>query len=385
METGFAIEGDGEARLPFYLPGGDFAASLIELTRSNRGFRGGASMKEESRLVRLFRLVEVLGTGRSQNASVLAEVCHVSRRTVFRDITALQEAGIHVQYDSEKQGYSLQRPCYLRPADLTLEETLSLIVVGTELGKSRSGLMFCDHVRTAATKLACNLPEKLREAVGQVSDAVQFEFGTSETSDEERKIFDAVRTGLVERRCVRIRYDSLYDGEVIGTKLSAYQVLFSRREWYVIGRSSLHRGIRTFKIRRIRSVELLSEDYEIPPRFSIERYLGNAWHLIRDKSESAHVVLRFRPLVARNVEEVTWHKTQRTIRLEDGSLEMHVDVDGLSEISWWVLGYGDQAEVISPPELRERVAEKVRGLAEIYSRELTYPKSETGKVNVRRK
>jgi proteasome accessory factor B len=32
-------------------------------------------------------------------------------------------------------------------------------------------------------------------------------------------------------------------------------------------------------------------------------------------------------------------------------------VDGLSEITWWVLGYGDQVRVLSPKSLRMRVLE----------------------------
>jgi predicted DNA-binding transcriptional regulator YafY len=32
-----------------------------------------------------------------------------------------------------------------------------------------------------------------------------------------------------------------------------------------------------------------------------------------------------------------------------------VEVAGLMEIAWWILGYGDQAEVVEPAELREMI------------------------------
>ena len=41
-------------------------------------------------------------------------------------------------------------------------------------------------------------------------------------------------------------------------------------------------------------------------------------------------------------------------------------VDGLSEISWWILGYGDQAEVLKPAELRELIADRVDRMAAVY-------------------
>ena len=37
-----------------------------------------------------------------------------------------------------------------------------------------------------------------------------------------------------------------------------------------------------------------------------------------------------------------------------------VDVNGLTEISWWILGYGDQVTVLEPPELRQRVIGRLR-------------------------
>ena len=53
--------------------------------------------------------------------------------------------------------------------------------------------------------------------------------------------------------------------------------------------------------------------------------------------------MHFEKLVAKNVAEVTWHKTQRLVWLDDGRLDFHVTVSGINEISWWILGYGDQA------------------------------------------
>ena len=67
--------------------------------------------------------------------------------------------------------------------------------------------------------------------------------------------------------------------------------------------------------------------------------------MIPEKGRDSEVVVRFSKLVAQNVAEVNWHKTQRLAWRDDGTLDFHVTVSGLNEISWWILGYGDQAEV----------------------------------------
>jgi predicted DNA-binding transcriptional regulator YafY len=70
--------------------------------------------------------------------------------------------------------------------------------------------------------------------------------------------------------------------------------------------------------------------------------------------------------VARNVAEINWHKTQRTKLNDDGSLEFQVTVSGLQEISWWIMGYGDQAEVLEPAKLREMIFQRAQKLVELY-------------------
>jgi proteasome accessory factor B len=144
-------------------------------------------------------------------------------------------------------------------------------------------------------------------------------------------------------------------------------LLFSRRSWYVVGRSSLHREVRTFNVGRIEKLEPLDERYRLPHGFSLQRYLRNAWHLIPEPGPDAEIVVRFQPLVAGNVAEVVWHPTQRLVWNADGSLDFHATVSGVQEVSWWVLGYGDQAEALAPAALRELIAQKSERMAAIYA------------------
>jgi proteasome accessory factor B len=48
-------------------------------------------------------------------------------------------------------------------------------------------------------------------------------------------------------------------------------------------------------------------------------------------------------------------------------MDFHVKVSGLGEISWWILGYGDQAEVLQPPALRKRIADRAEQMLSRYN------------------
>lgn len=325
-------------------------------------------MSSVDRLNRILRLLEVLQSGRSYNTAQLSQECEVSRRTIFRDLNMLQQSGIHVYFDEEKQGYVLPVGAYLPPTDFTLREALSLIVLCHELGNNSHGIPFQQPARNAAMKLLSNLPRHLREHVQETSESISVQLDPRNPLTNSEVHYELLMDSLHQRKKVRIYYQSLYgeEGEIC-TCLDPYRVLFCRRSWYVIGRSSSHREIRTFNIGRILKAESVDETYKIPQRFSLESYLGNAWSLIREKGKEYQIKIRFQKMVAYNVAEVTWHKTQKITWNEDESIDFEVTVEGLNEISWWIMGYGSQAEVLEPPELRTMISERVDEMKKIYS------------------
>jgi len=327
-------------------------------------------MPVSQRIQRLLTLVQLLQSGRNHNALQLADLCNCSRRTVFRDLNTLQEAGIHVFYDEQEQGYSLPSNMFLPPTDFTLDEALALLTLCYELADETGGVPFHEAARSAGLKLASNLPQHLRDHLNEISQTVSVRLDSHNPIASGRGHYDLFLQAITQRRCVRILYQSLTEWEEISTVVHPYRLLFIRRSWYIIGRSTLHREIRTFNMGRVTKMELLETNYKIPPRFSLERYLGNAWHLIREPDNSHEVVVRFQKMVAHNVAEVAWHKTQQITWNDDGTMDFSVTVDGLNEISWWILGYGDQAEALQPPELRTLLASRLSGMNLTYAAEL---------------
>lgn len=333
--------------------------------------------RSQGRLVRLIRLLEALQTGLVLSSAALAVECGVSRRTIFRDLATLQEAGVPVVLDHERQGYTLNSRGRLPLAELSLEEILSLLVVCQNLGDRESGLPFHQGARRAAARILQQLPPHLQARASETVDAlvVRLDAHHEHAQDEAEPRYRLLMEGFIERRSVRIRYRSLFEQQTITTLLSPYRFVYSRRAWYVIGRSSVHRAVRTFHLGRIEGAELVDATYRIPARFSLERHLGLAWHLIREPNEKHEIVIRFAPLVATNVAEIRWHATQTTRWLDDGWLEWRGTVEGLREISWWILGYGKFAEVVSPQRLRDMIAEHAGEMLKQYATPAAPPAS----------
>jgi predicted DNA-binding transcriptional regulator YafY len=290
----------------------------------------------------------------------------VGRRTIFRDLETLREAGVPLEFDQQRRRFSIRNASFLPPTELTPEETLSLLLLASDMGR-HDGLPYYDASYTAAMKLRDSLPAPLRREIGRSAQRIKIRIEQVTRSSDKSNAYQAIVEAIAKRSVVQIDYQSFTEWEQISTKLRPYQLIFSRRSWYVIGRSSLHRDVRMFNVARIVSLKLLKQRFVIPRSFDLDEYLGNAWHLIPTEGSDSHIVVRFKSLVAGNVAAVMWHKTQKTKFLPDGSLEFRATVSGLTEIAWWILGYGDQAEVLRPAKLRRIIAARAKNMAAMYN------------------
>lgn len=320
------------------------------------------------RISRLLQLLQTLQSGQGDNADRLARTCRISRRTLFRDLETLKAAGVPLEFDSQTGRYLIAGDFFLRPTNFTAAEALSIIALASRLG-GESNTPFFGSARSAALKLESSLPPALRRELKSVAQAIDLRLPAADAIAGQEPVYETLVNAIAERRVTNVIYQSLTEWEVIETKLRPYQLVFNRHSWYVIGGSSIHRGVRTFNLGRIQRIELLKQKYVRPRGFNLERYLGNAWNLIPHSGADDHVVVRFAPMVAKNVAEVAWHRTQRIEYLADGSIDFHVDVSGLAEIVWWILGYGDQAEVLAPAKLRRLVAQRAMNLHGLYARD----------------
>lgn len=323
---------------------------------------------KSKRITRLVRLLRMLQDGKGRDTDGLAKACGVGRRTVFRDLDTLRSAGVPLEFDTKSRRYSIFRGSFGPPADLTADEALSLWALANSVG-NQLHLPLYEAARTAVAKLEHGLPAKERQEFRRTARSIWFLPAKVSNLAVKSAVFQALVEAITKRRVVQIEYASLTEWDRIVTKLRPYQLLFSQRSWQVVGRSSLHREIRVFNLARIESLTLLNQRFSVPRDFSMEQRIGNAWNMIPETGRDSHVVVKFGSLVAHNVAEVNWHKTQRSRLLPDGSLLFYATVSGLSEIAWWILGYGDQAEVLQPAKLRRLLASRIRKMAEMYGRE----------------
>ncbi len=316
-----------------------------------------------SRIHRLLRLITLLQAGSSLSVDELARELEVSRRTVFRDLNMLEMAHIPYYFDRERNGYRITGHFFLPPVNLDLTEALSLMLL-TVRRRTSTPLPWSEHAHRAAMKLTSALPEPMREQLGLLVEHLEIRPTPSARHEGLDATLAELAEAISQRRVCRMAYISFYERKQLRMTVQPLRLLFVQRAWYLLAWSAKARHVRTLKLGRIKNLLVTDKRFDRPDESLIREHFGNAWCMIPEgKCYTIH--LHFDKQVAGNVAEVQWHPSQQTAFRDDGSLDFRVRVDGLGEITWWILGYGDKVRVVSPAALARKVrsvAKRVVGL-----------------------
>jgi len=311
-----------------------------------------------SRVYRLLRLITMLQGRRSYTAGELAEELEVSRRTIFRDLNMLEMARIPYYYDPDSGGYKISRHFFLPAINLTITEALAILMLAGRMHTSRP-LPLLSHGARAAVKVESALPPSIRQHVGSVIGGLSLSLGPVSAHQGLDSMFDELADAIAQKRVCRIVYISFHERRQITTRVNPLRLVFHSRAWYLIAYSAKHRENRTFKLGRIRKLAVTEKKFSRDKDVQAAEHFGDAWSMIPE-GKLYDVHLHFAPKVAGNVAEVHWHNSQQVKWNDDGSIEFYATVDGLGEITWWVLGYGGQVRVVAPRRLRTAVMDAAR-------------------------
>ena len=315
------------------------------------------------RIHRLLRLIMLLQSGRAKSSYDVTHELGVSRRTLFRDLKALEAAGVPY-YHERGVGYRVARSFFLPPISLTVLETLALMLLGQTAAAQRGRPMH-GPAMSALCKLIATAPEPIRSACSELMANVSVDPGPQAIAELEDALYRQLQRCIDEGRVCKMVYRSRLEDEPepLDCNLEPYALHFAARAWYVMGRSDIHDEVRTFKLARIASLEPLKRRFDRPKRFRAADRIGRAWQLIPE-GKIYRVELDFSSKVAVNVSEVRWHASQQSRMLPDGRCRITFEVDGIGEIAWWLCGYADQVNIRKPAELRSRVRKMLEAAVE---------------------
>lgn len=317
-------------------------------------------MAREDRVARLVRLHALLSAApQGLHVNEIAHHLEISRRTAYRDLLALTEQRFPLH--SERGRWRLDPSYRLRPVNLTLDEAMALFIA------SRLAHHHADErnraLEQAFEKLAQVLPATLSSHVLATVRTMQERPANANFT----RALEVITRAWAESRTVRLWYSRPGEAQARERRFDPYFIEPSAagHATYAIGHDHASGEVRTFKIERIRAIELTSDTFTVPASFQADRYLRDRWGIgFGDETE---VHLRFSPAVAPRVRESVWHPSQSLVEQPDGALLMTLRVAGTLEITPWILSWGNEVEVLGPAELRRTIAATALALVRRYA------------------
>jgi predicted DNA-binding transcriptional regulator YafY len=319
-----------------------------------------------NRTDRLLAIVLELQGKRWRRAEDLAETFETSKRTIYRDMLALGEAGVPI-VSIPGRGYSLVEGYFLPPVSFSADEA-TILLLGSDVMAQSFDAHYQAVAQSASRKILGVLPDTQRETVESLRERIQFISGaTAARPDIQQQLekLQRLRSAIVESRRVRFDYHTRYTARTGAAPPSVsaastprvvdpYSLAHVGQSWYLTGYCHTRRGLRTFRLERIENLTTLPETFERPAAVRLNPRL-------RQEAPQLTVRAVFAPEIARWVRESPSYFTLAMDDTPDGLL-VTLAVRDLSEISQWLLGWGRHVRILEPAALRHLLAKEAAAM-----------------------
>jgi predicted DNA-binding transcriptional regulator YafY len=177
--------------------------------------------------------------------------------------------------------------------------------------------------------------------------------------------FQQIGKSLLQGKRLRITYAARSTDETTEREVSPLRLVHYRENWYLDAWCHLRNELRNFSVDRIGAVIALDATAKVVSQKQIAHALGPGYGIFA-QGKLKWARLRFSAYRARWVANEQWHPDQHGRVEADGRYTLRVPYADHRELMMDILRFGADCEVLSPLELRTRVAEEVVRMGAIY-------------------
>ncbi len=295
-------------------------------------------------------LLELQGKGQ-QRAEDLAATFETSKRTIYRDIQALSEAGVPI-VSVPGQGYSLLPGYFLPPVNFTTDEAL-LLLLGSDVMAQNFDAQYRTAAQAAGRKIEAVLPPHLRDEAHYLQNSIRFVSQDLRDDPAVPERLQQLRRAIIECRTVRFRYQARQSEKPGPREADPYGLVHVSGAWYLVAYCHTRRGRRNFRLDRMEQLQILPKKFTRPKNFVLQQD--------PDSQRTLIVQAVFDQQIARWVQEARSYFTVAEEQREDG-LWITFAVRHENDLLTWLLGWGQHVRVIEPETLRQRLSAEAEGI-----------------------
>lgn len=222
------------------------------------------------RLPRLTAILIQLQTKRLLTASELAVKFSVSNRTIYRDIKALEQAGVPILTE-EGKGYALMEG-YSMPPVVFSESEANALITAEQLILRNKDASFVKEYAGAISKIKAVLQKKTKDKTNLLSNRIVS--GQNPANQRTSNYLSTLQLALTNFNLVRIKYYSTNSKQTTERSVEPFAIYTGQENWLLIARCRLRNDYRAFRLDQIESLVVLSQTFE-PHKITFEEYFDS--------------------------------------------------------------------------------------------------------------
>ncbi|WP_422092062.1 helix-turn-helix transcriptional regulator [Tenacibaculum ovolyticum] len=220
---------------------------------------------ETNRLSRLTAILIQLQTKRIVTASELANKFNISKRTIYRDIKALEQSGVPVLTE-EGKGYTLMDGYKIPPVMFT-EKQANALILAEQLVLNSKDASFVKDYSEAIDKIKSILKYTTKDKANILLERTRYD----ENINRERNSnnLSDLQSALTNYNLIKIEYINKENSPSI--RLIEPFAILNSENWYLVAFCRLRNEFRFFRPDRIQKIEILTENFE-PHNMTLQEY-----------------------------------------------------------------------------------------------------------------
>lgn len=304
---------------------------------------------------RLVSIILLLLEKERVGAQELADMFEVSPRTIYRDIDAINLAGVPVRSISGVNGGFEIMKQYKLDKGVFSTADLSAILMGLS---SLSGIVRGEELANALAKVKRFVPAERAKEIDLMTSQITIDLSPWSGNKTVQPYLEQIKTALQAHQLLSFTYLNR-SGDKVSRVAEPYQLVLKGNQWYWQGYCRTRNGFRLFKLARMSDLQRLEETF-VPREHP------------KPELDASDIVAKLQTKITLRI-----HKSILE-RILDFVSDENISPDGeehyfvrylLIENDYYygiLLSFGDNCECLEPARVRAEMRLRARAIAALY-------------------
>ncbi len=304
---------------------------------------------------RLVSIIMILLDKKRIGAQELADMFEVSPRTIYRDIDAINMAGIPIRSISGVGGGFEIMPEYKIDKKVFSTADLSAILMGLS---SLSNMVRGDELVNVLAKVKSFIPADKAIDIEMKTNQICIDLSPWLGNRNIQPYLQTIKAALEGYKIISFEYIAHHGNKTVRT-VEPYQLVLKSSHWYFYGYCYDRNDYRLFRLSRMSDLQMRQETF-VPRNFQKPNM---DFEEIIDTMQTEIKIRIHKSVLDRVLEFCTYDHFE-----PDGDEHYIVNFPFIENEYYYdiLLGFGDKCECLEPLHIRTKIKHKICGMAAVY-------------------